>query len=69
MEFTCNDCKVIVAYILATSFKPLGFFSGQSLDFVIDSVRKSLVDLSGKADLLAFKVRVFYVLFHTNTAV
>lgn len=69
--FTRNDCKVIIAHVMATSFKPLGFFSGRSLDFAVDSVRKSLVDLSGKADLLAFKVKVFYFyfLFCTNTAV
>lgn len=68
MGFTCNDCKVIVAYAITTSFNLLGFFSGHSLDFGIDSVRKSLVDLSGKADLPALKVRVCYSLFCTNTA-
>lgn len=60
--FQFLNCNMIarVAFVMATRFKPLGFFSRQSLDFAIDSIRKSLVDLLDRVDLLAFKVRVFF---------
>jgi len=43
--------------------KPLGFSSQPSLGFAVDSGGTSLVDLSGKADLLALKVEGILFLF------